>query len=191
MGLKLISPPATYPISVADIKQQLKVDFTDDDDMIEALLKGAIAFCEKSTGRALIDQTWDYYVDAFPVGAIYIPRPPLIEVVGVFYTDAAGAEQEFAAASYLVDSASIKARVSLAYSAAWPSVQSVANAVRIRFRAGYLNTDSPPVANVPDDIITAIILRMKADYDDAPSADKLRSTADILLAHHRVLTGLA
>src|SRR5439155_124697 len=83
-------------------------------------------------------------------GHIEIPLPPLIEVEGVFYLDSNGDEQEMDATLYTVDDASQPARIALKPAASWPVTEYVENAVRVRFRAGYLDqTQSPPVDAVP------------------------------------------
>lgn len=164
MALKLITPPATYPVSLIEAKAHLRVDFSDDDALIEIFRKAATVDVENFCGRAFIDQTWDYYADAFPVAEIKIPKPPLIEVIGVFSLDSDGAEQEFATSGYRVDTASELARITLAYGGSWPTLQAVSNAVRVRFRAGYLDDNSPQAANVPEPIKVAILLTIGNYY---------------------------
>lgn len=165
VGLKLVTAPATYPVTLAEAKKHVHAeDFTDDDDLITLFIKAATEHAESFTGRALIDQTWNLYLDVFPTTPIEIPLPPLIDVVGVFYLDADDVEREFSAANYVVDDASEPARITLANSASWPTIATVANAVRIQFRAGYLDTSSPQVAAVPFDIKAAILLHVGSLY---------------------------
>ena len=70
MGLVIATAPAAEPISTADAKLHLRVDITDDNDLIDALVKVAREHVEIITRRALITQTWDYYLDDFP-GELY------------------------------------------------------------------------------------------------------------------------
>src|ERR1044072_5449132 len=95
MGLRLISPPAQL-FTLDEAKVHLRVVDTDEDDLINALVRAATTHAENWTGRAFVDQTWDYYVDSFPTGSnleIRIPKPPLIEVESVIYNDTAGVEE--------------------------------------------------------------------------------------------------
>lgn len=209
MALKRIIAPASLAIDVDYVKSKLRVEHDQHDAMIESFIMAAIDYAEGPeglTGRALIDQTWDLYLDAFPVcrpvrgphwrrdDHIEIPLPPLIEVVGVFYLDSTGSEQELDAALYAVDDASQPARVLPAAGKSWPQAQCASNAVRIRFRAGYLDqTVSPAEDAVPENIKNGLYLHVVADYGplDADKDDKLRATADQLLCMKRKHLGLA
>lgn len=167
MGLKLVTAAATRPITLAQAKAHLRVDTDDDNTMIEAFIEAATEAAELFQGRALIDQTWDLYLDAWPdstweglrrVYAIELPKPPTIEVVGVFYLDSAGVEQTLSDALYTADVNNEPGRVVLK-SGTWPTLPKLANAVRVRFRAGCLDqTVSPAVENVPKTTKAAILI---------------------------------
>jgi uncharacterized phiE125 gp8 family phage protein len=197
VALKLVTAAETYPVTLTEAKAQCRVDHSTDDALLTLFIKAATEYAESFLGRALIDQTWNLYLDSFPAGEIEIPLPPLIEVVGVFYLDADDVEQEFAVASYVVDSASEPARITLAASGAWPAISTNANAVRIEFRAGYLDSSSPPVAAVPFDIKAAILLHIGALYAHreevvvGQAAVLLPWGADALLRRKRKHLGMA
>jgi uncharacterized phiE125 gp8 family phage protein len=199
MAVKLITAPATYPVSLVEAKAHLRVDFDDDDTLIDVYRKAATEDTERFTGRAFIEQTWDFYLDAFPTdgSSIRIPKPPLISVDGVFYQDGNGDEQEAAASIYRVDNASELARVSLAYAASWPSARSVTNAVRIRFTAGYVDGNSPAAANVPYAVKAAIMLILGTLYAHretvviGQSVAMMPWAAEQLLWPYRVHTAMA
>lgn len=188
MGLIRVTAPANAPVSLAQAKAHVRAtDFTDDDTLIGLFIEAATDHVdgpEGFLGRALIDQTWDYYLDAFPAGPagsaraapnraasapaasasiIKLPLPPLIEVEGVFWTDGAGAEQTLDPASYLVDTAGSAGRIALLTPGAWPTARAVANAVRIRFRAGYIDASDSPVADAVPGAIRAAILLIVGD----------------------------
>ena len=200
MGDVLVTPPAAYPVSIEETKAHLRVEFDDDDALIEAMLQAAIGYAESFTGRALIDQTWDLFLDAFPTdgSAIRIPRPPLIAVTAVYYRDSAGDEQEFDSSNYLTDtSPSDKSRLQLAYGKSWPSPQTRINAVRIRYRAGYLKPLSPAEADVPQAICAAIkiiagnLYAHRESVVIGQSAYELPWSAMQLLRRYRVHTAMA
>lgn len=200
MGLKLVTPPAEQPISLEEAKRHLRVDFDDDNEIIEAFITAAVDFVDGPggyLGRALIDQTWDYYFDEFPAtGPIEIPLPPLIEILGVFYTDADGTEQEFS--SYSSNMPGNPGKVYLPSGGSWPSIQSVSDAVRVRFRAGYLDQNaSPPVESVPGSIKSAILIYIGNLYANRESVVVGQTVATVpwaaeqLLRRHRFYLGMA
>lgn len=202
MALKLITPPATLALTVTEAKQHLRVTGTDRDSEIEAYTRAAISAVENWTGRALIDQTWDLYLDTFPTDAtaleIEIPKPPLIEIVQVAYDDANGDEQIMSPNNYYVDTVSQPGWiVPQGVGAVWPTPIVAINTVRVRFRAGYLSTDSPPVSAVPEDIKAGIKLTLGTMYEYRELqtvgniAAPLPFGVEQLLRHHRVLLGMA
>lgn len=199
MGLKLITPATTYPVTLAEAKAHLNVDDSEYDALIDLYIAAATDDAENFTGRAFYDQVWDYYLDAFPDDdtPIGLPRSPLIEVSGLFYRDSAGVEQTFGASGYGVDLATDPGRVSLVYGGAWPSAQDVANAVRIRFRSGYVDQDvSPESGNVPAAIKAAILLTVGTLYMQretvviGQTAAMIPWSAEQLLRPYRVHTAI-
>lgn len=199
MGYKLVTAPSSVVISLEEAKQHLRVDHSDEDDLIEAYTEAATGAVEQESGRALVDQTWDLYLDAMPDSAddpIEIAKPPLLEILGVFYRDSAGDEQEFAAASYNIDDTSIPARI-VAVSA-WPTAKEMINAVRVRFRAGYVDTSSSPaVGEVVGALRQAILMTLSHLYHNRESvvigvsAVELPRGAMWLIEKHRAHRGFA
>ena len=197
MGLRLVTPAATDPITLAEAKAHLRVTASDDDAIISALIKSSTANAEEWLGRALIDQTWDLYLDEFPTAEIKIPKPPLIEVIEINYDDPAGNIQTVSASDYYVDSVSQPGWVVPTGSLTWPTPLDAINSVRVRFRAGYLNEDSPPAENVPFDIRAAILLNIGSLYEHRETVvigaitTHLPWGVENLLRPHRVLLGMA
>lgn len=164
MSLKLITPPADL-ISLAEAKAHLLVDHDDDDATITFLILAATQYVDAKTGwlgRALMTQTWDLIVDAFPTptttccwpvasvmspssAAIQIPWPPLQSVESVKYIDQNGDQQIMPATDYMVDNVSEPGWIIPV--TAWPATKAVANAVSIRFVAGY--GDAPADVDAP------------------------------------------
>lgn len=200
MGLKLITPPATDPITLAEAKAHLRVIDNDDDVLIAAIVKSATANAEGFLGRALVDQTWDLYLDAFPTTndlEIKIPLPPLIGVVSVNYFNSAGIETQVNSDAYYVDNASQPGWIVPTGGRSWPTTLDAINAVRVTFRAGYLDNSSPPQVAVPFDIRAGILLTVGSLYEHREQVvvgtvtAKLPWGVEQLLRPHRVLFGMA
>jgi len=168
MALRPVTPPARDAVSLARVKEDLRVDSDEQDALIEGYLLAAIAEVDGPNGRlgrALIDQTWDLFLDAYPAkgAAIEIPLPPLIEVLGVWTRDEnTGAETEVDASTYVVERFFEPARIRTnPKGGSWAS-----GGVRVRFRAGYLDTSwSPPPDAVPENVAAAILLRVRQLHD--------------------------
>lgn len=92
MPLYLIEPPEQDEVlTLADAKQHLRVDFEDDDDVIESYIAAAIQSIDGRDGwlgRALVEQTWELRLPDFGGSVIPIPLPPLITIESIKYYDA-------------------------------------------------------------------------------------------------------
>jgi uncharacterized phiE125 gp8 family phage protein len=158
--LRIVAPPYA-PVTLAEAKQHLRVDHDDEDDDIQMCIDAATGFVDGPDGflgRALIDQTWDLYLDRFPTREIKIPLPPLIELESVTYDDSAGVVTVLDPTLYSVDAVSEPGWI-VPVNSSWPTTFDGINAVRIRFRAGYIDTSMhPPVGEIPADIRKAILL---------------------------------
>lgn len=138
MGLILITAPATEPVTLTEAKAHLRVTGADDDTYITALITMARQYAEVFTRRALITQTWDLYLDAFPDYDIALPMPDLQSVTSVTYVDTDGVSQVLSSALYQVDLASIRGRIAPAYNEEWPDTrEETYGAVKVRFVCGY------------------------------------------------------
>lgn len=82
MRLKLISAPASEPISLEEAKNHLRVDGAEDNTLISALIVTARQLAEKETKRAFITQTWEMCLDKV-VEEIEIPKPPLQSIESI------------------------------------------------------------------------------------------------------------
>ncbi len=98
---QLVTGPTVEPLTTAEAKSHLRVDVTDDDTLIDALVKAARQRLEEETSRAFITQTWRLNLSSWPChGIIRLPRPPLATVVSVIYTDVDGVARTWAATNY-------------------------------------------------------------------------------------------
>ena len=136
MTLVLFAGPTIEPLTVQEASDWARITDTVEDDIVEGLIRSARSHVETLTGRALITQTWDLYLDAFPC-QINVPKPPLQSVTYIKYLDANGALQTLATSEYTVDNKSEPARIVPAYGKTWPSTRCDLNAVQVRFVAGY------------------------------------------------------
>lgn len=141
MGLKIIVPVATEPITLADAKLHLRVDLSTDDDLITALIKAAREQCEHETGRALAPQTLRLSLDKFPDDGIELPMPPVTSVTSIEYVDTAGNPQTLSGSDYYLDDEQEPSWIVPAYGLDWPGTNDEANAVVVTYVAGY--TDCP------------------------------------------------
>jgi uncharacterized phiE125 gp8 family phage protein len=181
------------PVSLTEAKAQLRIDGTDEDTLIGMLIESARDYVETVTRRALINQTWYAYMDAFPSERdfLYLPKCPLSSVTSVKYTDTDSVLQTWGSSNYVVDAqTSSPGRISLAYNADWPtSVKPQANSIVIEYVAGYGATS----ASVPASIRQAVLLILAHWYENRESvalgaiATEIPMSAKSLLAANRII----
>lgn len=151
---RLVTPPAVEPVSLAEAKEWARVTGADDDDLVETLIAAARRHVEELTGRALITQTWDTFLPAFPCEILL--RPRVQSVTTVKYIDpATGTQLTLASSEYTVDLKAEPGRIVPAYGKSWPSTRCVPNAVEVRHVCGYGN-DAESIAQEAEDLLSAI-----------------------------------
>ena len=137
-------PPAAEPVTLADALTHLHevADGGANDAYITSLISVARQACEDRTERTLISTPWLLQLDAFPTcGAIALRSAPVLAVQSVQYLDEGGVWQTLGPAAYVLDAASVPARLVPAPGAEWPRTQVDAiNAVRVSYTAGYGTT---------------------------------------------------
>lgn len=184
MGYRLVTAPASDPVTLAEAKAQLRVDASDEDALITSLIKAATAYLDGRQGilgRCLMTQTWELTLDAFPAdGDIEIPLGPVASVTSVTYVDTAGATQTVSDVNYYLDNTSVSAWV--IPQATWPTTMDAANAVTVRYVAG--------AAAAPLPIKQAILLLVAHWYENrqpvnAGQAEELPFAVNALIAPYR------
>lgn len=147
--VRTVTAPATEPISLEAVKIHLRVDFSDEDDMISGYIAAAREVVETECDRALITQTLELGLDGFPRSEdrIRLPKGQLQEVLSFAYTDASQQDTPMTVGTnYLVNQYAEPAEVVLPFSQIWPPIiLSTAAPVRIQFRCGYGTADQVPV----------------------------------------------
>lgn len=191
MPLVLQTAPTSEPVTTAEAKAHLRITTSDDDTYIGTLIAVARKHVETITGRALINQTWDYFLDNFPPGdKIVIPLPRLSSVTSVKYTDKDNVQTTLAASKYIVDTNNEPGQIVLAYGESWPTfTQKPINAVEIRFVAGY----GSGAANVPEGIKQAMLLLIAHWYENREPVNignivtEIPETINALLWPYRIM----
>jgi uncharacterized phiE125 gp8 family phage protein len=191
MRLLVIDAPTVPLASLAEVKAHLRVDHTDDDDKIGALIWAAqneFAGPDGWVGRSFSLQQLELQLSHFPsCDDILLPCPPLLvddtHPLTVKYIDAEGAEQTVDPAIYSVVTSGLAgiARVALNYRQVWPAPRWQHDAVRIRYFAGY----KPDDIKTAEGLKAAIKLHVGVNYD-GEDADKARRAIDALLSTYRV-----
>jgi uncharacterized phiE125 gp8 family phage protein len=139
VAINQITPPALEPVHLVEAKAHLRITEADEDVLISALITAAREYCEGFQNRAYLTQTWELWLDNFPVrDYIKLPQPPLQSVDSIKYYSTDNTEYTMDQADYFVDPKNEPGKVGLAYGKRWPSITlRPFNAVCVQFVAGY------------------------------------------------------
>src|SRR5579864_7879366 len=145
-GLTLTTPPGREPVTTEELKKHLRLETSDDNDVVDGLGMAARDLVETWTGRQLLTATWTLTLDLFKRGehartnehgnhfplffwigwfpadwlAIKIPKPPTQSVSQVQYTAPDGSTQVLDPSLYQVDTTREPARLAPSYGNIWP-----------------------------------------------------------------------
>lgn len=65
MPVRLLTPPASEPVTLAEAKAHLRLDTVDDDTYVNTLILVARQYVEQACWRGLVTQTWELVLDGF------------------------------------------------------------------------------------------------------------------------------
>jgi len=142
--LTVVTPPATEPITLAEMKLHCRIDPSDDDTLVEGLITAARMHLEQMAQTRLITQTLTLSCDDFPDSGILYLEGPVQSVTSIEYYDLDGNLQTWDEELYQVDTSSNPARIMPAYDCFWPDYLDDYNSVIVTYVAGYGNAAAVP-----------------------------------------------
>lgn len=77
----------TLPIELNFVKNFLKVDFDEDDDLITNIIKTAITQCETNINKSLVQKTFIYSLYELKDSSLILPYPPIISITSIKIID--------------------------------------------------------------------------------------------------------
>lgn len=139
--------PASEPVTLTEAKAHLRVDFTTDDTYITTLITAAREQVEMVARRALITQTLDLRMSAWPIGwSFALPRSPVQSITSITYTDDQGQAGTMSSSDYMLYTQPDPAIVVLKPNASWPGASLMPGpSIVVRYVAGYGLAASVPV----------------------------------------------
>jgi len=142
------SAPTSYPISLTEAKEHLRITDTTEDTLIESLIQASTEYCEIYENRKYCNQTIVACYDSFD-SKLILPCNPVQSISSITYIDDNEVEQTLDSSLYTLDNYSCPSFVYISSSASLPTVNSdYPNPVRVTYEAGYesnpSSTDSIP-----------------------------------------------
>jgi uncharacterized phiE125 gp8 family phage protein len=162
MFVRVVTPPASEPVTLAEAKLFLREMNSDQDALITSLISAVRRYGESYTRRAIMPQTLELMMETFPssFATIDLPRPPLVAISSVKYKDISGVDQTVDSSLYQVDTYSEPGRIAPVFGKYWFPTRFDLNAVRIQYTAGYADA-----AHVPEEFKTWMKARIAQLYE--------------------------
>jgi uncharacterized phiE125 gp8 family phage protein len=191
MRLSVSTAPAEEPITLTELKAQLRLTGTDDDTDLADFIQMAREYAETFCRRAIITQSLTLKLDDFPSDQIELPRPPLQTVTSIKYWPLDGGAQVTVSAATVYEAIAdeLVGRVQLRDGQDWPSdIATRPDAVEIIYVAGYGSQASVPAA------LKMAMRQIAAKHYEQRSADStvpvtiIPMHTETLLWFHRVLS---
>lgn len=188
MLVRVVTPPADEPVTLAEAKGHLRLEGSDDDTYVLALIQAARQHIEEVCWRGVVTQTREALLNGFPcVGELALPGGNLASIVSVTYTDADGVVRTLNRETYEADTVSEPGRLLLAYGQSWPGTRCQWDAIRVRYTVGW------EAALVPAPIKHALLLLVAQMYEHrvpevaGTIVSKVDFAVDALLAPYRLV----
>ena len=182
--------PLAEPVSLAEAKQHLRVDYDDDDALIATQIAAARGWIEKELNISMVQRTYRAYLPQF-ADEINLPRPPFASLTSVqYWSDESPQALTTVAGLYEADLR--QGRLLRAYGEVYPSTAPRHDAVQITFVAGYAPDSNSPInhaANVPAELRAALLLILGDLYENRESSTPIKieqmPTVKLLMNLHR------
>ena len=187
-ALELLEAPATTPVTLTEVKDQLRVEHTDDDTLINRLISVAVAYTDVqgALGHAMITQKWGQWVNSTPPQTVKLLLGPLIAVTAVKYYDTDGVLQTDTLSNYEIFGTEFSSTIGPKEGFAWPVTQDRPDAIRIEYTIGY----GSATTDIPETLRHALMMLIGHWYDNRETTmmDELSNVPygfDALMDMHR------
>jgi len=153
------SSGGSYPVSISDLRSQLRYDTTSEDSLMTLYIQVASEYLERITGLAIIQRSYTQSfrnfagnvtglfnfqgLSLFRGNEVMLLRYPVISISSVNYRYVDGSEQVLPPAVYFLTT-SKPPRMCLRYGQCWPLTDMTPDSVRVNFTAGYTSASIPP-----------------------------------------------
>lgn len=173
------------PVTLVEVKAHLRLSHASEDDLLNGLIKAAREDLERTTGLALIDQTWRLALDRWPAGGcVFLMRHPVREVLSVTAFGTEGEASLINPADYQADTLSRPARLHFDDR---PEPLRAMNGIEIDFSAGFgeAGTDVPDLLKRAILVLVAHWYEFRSSYGAADQPVSYPAGYDRMIAGYR------
>jgi len=152
---QVTTPPAIEPVTLTDLKIFAKIEYNDEDYLLENFIKSARLSAEQYCGRAFIEQSITMKMGYWPSDVIELVKPPLISITKIATLDEDDVETVYSSDNYYIIKEATPGKLVLKKNASAPiNTSRDYGGYLVEYKAGY----GDAAADVPISIIEAIKL---------------------------------
>ena len=178
MKRKLITPATVLPVALEAVRQDRRVDITDDDDVIIQKIWEAADLITNQTNYCFTSQTWELALDSWSDEVALLPAP-VASITSVTYVDADDAGQTLDSSNYELDDYGIVPILRPAYNVTYPVNRGHTNDIKIRYVAGVAD-----ITTIPGSMIAALKMIVGDIYENREAREPIQ------LRDNRTVTAL-
>jgi uncharacterized phiE125 gp8 family phage protein len=183
MTLFRTAGPGVEPVTLAEVKEHLRLSHASEDGLLAGLIRAAREEVERATGVALLSQTWRLVLDRWPRnGTVLIARHPVQTVLSVTAYGADGEGVLVPASAYQVAPLSRPARIHFDDR---PAPLRDMNGIEIDFSAGFGEAGT----DVPDTLKRAMLLLTAHWYEFRGAIGPENQPASYPAGYERLIAG--
>lgn len=179
----VITPPIEMPVSLELVKQHLRVDHDDDDELIEQYIAAAVGMFDGWNGslhRCLVSQELEQAYARFSE-CMEIPLGDVIELIELTYLDSSGDTQTLSINDFQSINRGGKNYLIAPNGYSFPQTLVAVNAIRLKYKAGFGDA-----AKVPTAIKQAILLTVGHFYENHDATTTERNLKELPLGVERL-----
>ncbi len=157
--------PSGAIVTLDEAKSHLRVDYSDDDTLIQGLIDGAVSHLDGYSGilgRPLLNQTWAQSFVDFSASPWRLRFADLQSISSIKYYDLANVQQTLSTSIYSVLTDEIGPYITLVSGQSYPNIYSRDDAVTVTWVCGY----GVDATKIPADIKVAIKMMVAHWYEN-------------------------
>lgn len=161
--LERVNAPSIDPVSIAECKRHMRIEHSDDDEIIGSLINVAVNYLDVTgmLGKAMITQTWAEYVD-FHATTVHLSITPVQSVSSIQYYDVNNVLQTDTLSNYYIIGTKGYKTIYPKSGYSWPVTFKRDDAIKITYVVGFGDT----AESVPETVRHAIKMLVANYYEN-------------------------